>query len=114
MKIVTALTIAKRDKCPNVRDWMLKAAHAFKKVIDFNFVDPAHPVIARLEVGRWIADCSCGGAEYVSPEDPIFFCMSCGNTEYGGAIRPVVFPEKRDVIEKAVKAGLVISWRAES
>lgn len=113
MKIVTALTIAKRDKCPSVRDWMEKAARAFKRTIDFNRVDSDHPVFARLEVGRWIADCKCGGAEYVDPADPIFFCMSCGNTEYGGAIRPVVFPEKRNEIEAAVKAGLWISWRAE-
>jgi len=112
MEITTALTIAQRDGCKTTRDWLQKAAIHFKKKINLKKVVD-HPVMARIDFGRWIADCECGGAEYVSPEDPIFFCFSCGNTQYHGAIRPVVFPAKRDEIESAIKAGLWISWRAE-
>lgn len=37
---------------------------------------------ARVNGGRWIADCpdpDCGGAEYVSFEDPFLFCHECRN-----------------------------------
>jgi hypothetical protein len=57
------------------------------------------PVRARIERGRWIADCDavigghlCGGAEWVAPGVP-FFCFSCGNASTAGKARPVIFPE---------------------
>lgn len=56
-------------------------------------------VSARVDFGRWIADCECGGAGYVEPLDPVFFCMACGNASSGGMWRGVLFPEKRHEIE---------------
>lgn len=35
------------------------------------------PVAAHVNYGRWVADCSCGGAELVAP-DMLFLCGSCG------------------------------------
>lgn len=55
------------------------------------------PVYARVDFGRWIADCECGGAVYVDPEKDGFFCGNCKNN--GGKLRPVVFPENAKEIE---------------
>ncbi len=62
------------------------------------------PVPARIDFGRWIADCpDCGGACYVDPADPSsFFCMGCGNASVGGAMRLVEFPADRELIELEV------------
>lgn len=51
------------------------------------------PVHARVDYSVWLADCECGGAEFVTESDPIFFCFSCGNREFGGHARPVIFPK---------------------
>lgn len=51
------------------------------------------PVKARIDFGRLIADCECGGAEYVTKDYPWFFCFSCGNQITGGCARPVDFSE---------------------
>lgn len=37
---------------------------------------------ARVNHGRWIADCpfdGCRGAEYVDVDEPVFFCCECRN-----------------------------------
>lgn len=52
------------------------------------------PVQARIWQGQWIADCECGGASFVDPDEPIFFCFSCGNRRAGGNCRAVIFPDK--------------------
>lgn len=64
------------------------------------------PVKARIDYGRWLADCECGGAEYVDPEESIFFCNSCGNVMFNGEFRPVIFPDEttRAAIEKVLLA----------
>jgi hypothetical protein len=56
-------------------------------------------VYARVDFGRWIADCECGAANYVEPSDPVYFCATCGNAASGGKWRGVVFPENRAEIE---------------
>jgi hypothetical protein len=43
---------------------------------------------ARIDAGRWVADCPCGSAQVVTPTDPRLACPECGT----GWI-PVVFPE---------------------
>jgi hypothetical protein len=58
-----------------------------------------NPVYARIDYGRWIADCECGGAEMVDPNEPIFFCLSCGNKVTSGRARKVEFPKDRVKIE---------------
>lgn len=59
-------------------------------------------VVARVERGRWIADCpNCGGAEWAADGVP-FFCFSCGNSDIDGDARTVVFPSNRREIEVAL------------
>lgn len=61
------------------------------------------PVYARIDYGRWLADCECGGAGYVDPANTnIFFCLVCGNHKHHGDFRPVIFPPDREAIELEV------------
>jgi hypothetical protein len=47
-----------------------------------------------------MASCpDCNGAEYVDPDDPFFFCLSCGNVTLEGYARRVIFPKNMDEIE---------------
>ena len=32
---------------------------------------------ARIDAGRWLADCTCGSAQIISPTDPRFYCVVC-------------------------------------
>lgn len=85
-------------------------------------IDKPHgdPVYARIWQSQWIADCECRGASFVDPEDPIFFCFSCGNRRNGGVVRPVIFPPEKErreierlVLERPVddRQGLTILER---
>lgn len=60
------------------------------------------PVLARIWQGQWIADCECNGACFVDPEEPVFFCFTCGNRANDQQPRPVIFPpeEERKEIER--------------
>jgi hypothetical protein len=60
------------------------------------------PVLARIWQGAWIADCECGGAEFVDYDEPIFFCFCCGNRANANRPRPVIFPEEREAIEQKI------------
>lgn len=75
--------------------------HARNIVLPLNVDEPANglSVNARVENGRWIADCECGGATFVDPEDPRFFCFSCGNRINNGHPRPAVLPANYKEIE---------------
>jgi len=62
-------------------------------------VQPAGFVIgeqyyARVNHNRWIADCLCGSALVVSPDDPRYACPECG---YGWV--PVAFPKDVAAVE---------------
>lgn len=79
------------------------------------------PVKARIWQGQWIADCECNGACFVDPDEPIFFCFSCGNRANGQRPRPVEFPpeaERKEIerllLERPVNdlAGLTDNERA--
>lgn len=53
--------------------------------------------LARINWGRWIADCPvCSGAMVVSRKDPWFWCPECGQSGW----RQVEFPENADEIEE--------------
>lgn len=110
MNIITAKTIALKDRCGSVREWIQKAASRRRMKLSFALAEK--PVIARIDHGRWLADCECNGAEYVDPNEPIFFCLSCGNTEYQGRMRPVIFPapETRAKIEANLSPENFYSW----
>jgi hypothetical protein len=57
------------------------------------------PVVARIWQGQWIADCECNGASFVDPDEPVFFCFSCGNRANGSKPRPVTFPPEEQRLE---------------
>ena len=75
-------------------------------VLDTPFVDcepVGKPVYAQVDFGQWVAECPvCDGAESVMPEEPIFYCFSCGNFENHGKPRKVIFPSEKEMkdIEK--------------
>ncbi|TXS30723.1 hypothetical protein EAO71_20215 [Streptomyces sp. ms191] len=54
-------------------------------------------VWARINHGRWVADCPCGSAQVVTPDDPRMACTECG---YGWIV--VEFPEDVAAAETAV------------
>ena len=64
--------------------------------------------VARVDHGRWIADCpfGCGGAELVSFDRPLFFCCECRNATVGHDFVAVLVPAegKRGDIEAALVA----------
>lgn len=54
--------------------------------------------VARVDHGRWIADCptdGCTGAEFVSLNGQPFFCTECRNAETGNVPIPVVLPDEK-------------------
>lgn len=55
-------------------------------------------VWARIDAGRWVADCTCRSAQVVSPDDPRFGCPECGAGWYA-----VVFPDDVDAAELAAE-----------
>jgi hypothetical protein len=72
-----------------IRDWF--RAMALRRRLAFIDDIAGESLQARIENDRLIAECACHGAEYVDPSDPIFFCLSCGNADQGGKLRPVNF-----------------------
>jgi hypothetical protein len=63
-------------------------------------VHPTQEVAARVNEGRWIADCPfCGGAQFTSPEDRRFLCADCGNAKIDGKWMRVAWPTAPDAIE---------------
>jgi len=72
----------------------------------FSLPPAGRPVVARVNHGRWVAHCECGGAEIVDPKDPVFMCLSCANSDHqvGGRfrLRPISFPIDRSDIEEAL------------
>lgn len=60
-------------------------------------------VLARLDYGRWCADCPCGSASLVWLAGPhLIWCGSCGNRAIGGSWRPVTVPANWGEINAAV------------
>ena len=65
------------------------------------------PVEARINQGRWLADCPfCSGAELIEPETPEFMCWSCGNAKNGGRFVVVSVPatRQREEIERLLSS----------
>jgi hypothetical protein len=101
--IVTGKDMATAKGEKSYIDWMLKqsAERYHKGMIRYPFtgkVAVRKSVKARVDFGRWIADCpDCNGAEYVNPGDP-FYCLSCGNVTLEGFGREVIFPKDMEQI----------------
>jgi len=63
-----------------------------------------YSVYARVDSGRWLADCPiCSRSNYVDPDEPVFYCFGCGN-QGSGKFVPVIFPEEREEIETLLLA----------
>lgn len=54
---------------------------------------------ARIDAGRWIADCTCKSAQIISPDDPRYACPECGAGWYD-----LIFPEDIAAAEAAALA----------
>ncbi len=107
--VITAKDYAERQGLRTVKQRILQINNDLKNrnLIDtpFKDVDPVGEVKAEICFGAWIARCpDCCGAEAVDPDEPIFYCFSCGNRSINGAPRKVIFPDEvtRDQIEKLV------------
>lgn len=49
--------------------------------------------IAEVWQGGWVVPCPfCAGLEYGDPDQPLFLCCSCWNTEVGGKLVSVRYP----------------------
>ncbi len=108
--IITAKHYAEREGCATVRERILKRREMMHKknniALQVLGLDaPSGQVVrARIWQGQWIGDCECGGAEFVDPSEPIFYCFSCANRENKNRVRPVAFPVERVEIERLVLA----------
>lgn len=62
--------------------------------------EPEGEVKARVDWGRWLCDCPlCGGAELVSRQAGVFYCLSCGMKDQDGHPMQVLFPDDAEKIE---------------
>ncbi len=68
-------------------------------------------VPARLDAGRWLADCpldNCHGAEMVDTTDPVFVCLSCGSGSQQWAVEfPLI---KTDIDAEVSKRQDIHGW----
>jgi hypothetical protein len=108
--IITAKHYAQREGAKTVLERILNIRERLHKQngIRLTIVDAGKTsgkeALAEIDFGQWIAKCECGGAEFVDPDEPIFYCFSCGNRANGNRIRPVKFPnaKSREIIERLV------------
>lgn len=102
-RLITAKDVARRDGYSTVTEFVLALMEksiergCFRVRWDGEHVGGA-PAIAFVDFGRWLARCECGQHNYVDPDEPIMFCVRCGNGNTGLA-RPVIFPAERRMIE---------------
>ncbi len=119
-KILTAKDFAAQEGAEGVRQriQMLVMRHEAGGVqFDTPFIDgptAGEPVLGYVNQGRWIAMCECGGAEAVDPDEPIFYCFTCGNATTDGAPRLVIFPDEREQIEAELLKRPVIELRGRN
>jgi len=101
-KILTGTDRARELGFKSYREWILALAEKNGHAWDGKSMSDS-AVYARIDFGRWLADCEMGHASYVEPSDAFFYCYMCGNepAEHGKG-RPVIFPENRKEIEKEI------------
>ena len=76
---------------------------------------------ARVDHGRWIADCpteGCDGAEFVSLNGQPFFCTECRNAVTDNVPIPVVLPDEKtrgqiDAYLSARPLAVTRNWRPD-
>ena len=100
-ELISAKHIIKRDNCATFAAWIRLVCQSRCNSLDPHWTGKTsgEAVTAIVDGGRWIAKCECSGAEYVSPDEPIFFCFACANFDNGGDARPVTFPQDIKDIE---------------
>jgi hypothetical protein len=103
-RIIRAKDYARREGAKSVVERIVRisAQLAHRRLLDTPFVGGApvgRPVLAEVNHGQWMAFCECGGPEAVDPDEPIFYCFSCGNHATKGRPRPVTFPQQREIEE---------------
>jgi hypothetical protein len=105
-EIISAKHVCERDRAKNLRQWFFKAANRMlSSGTAYTGRVSGEGVQAYINNGRWLAHCGAGGCqgkEYVRADEPIFFCLSCGNRLNNGDARPVEFPENWHAIELAL------------
>jgi hypothetical protein len=109
IKILTARDAAQAlgYKSMTTSQWLAAYAHILygSKLVKFDCSGETmkkYSVHARIDAGRWLADCPiCSRSNYVDPNEPIFYCFGCGN-QGSGMFVPVIFPpqKEREQIEK--------------
>ncbi len=91
----TPETLKKRMQVQTMREVFTRMALAAGFRPRPEFADDEVEAVWDAVGKRWVAMCECGGAEVVDPNEPVFFCCSCGNAKVGGLWRPVNFPQER-------------------
>jgi len=98
-KIYTGLDKAQEMGFPTYTDFVTELAKSQNR--PWHGASCASSVYARVDFGRWLADCECGAANYVEPTVPdLYYCPTCGNETTNGAARVVIFPDNRIEIEQ--------------
>lgn len=98
-----------RGECDPPRRGMLpKLARALGATVPpLSVIADAEPLPVRVDWGRLIADCPCGGAEMVWIEGPhIIWCARCGNVAQAGQWQPVALPDRLHEIILALEPRL--------
>jgi len=111
-RIITARDYCKRDgdksykeRIKRIYGLMQQSRGAYDTPPKLEDKPKGKPVYAEIDWGRWIVKCpDCNGAEDVDPDEPVFYCLTCGNYKNNGYLRPVIFPSKaeREEIEKVL------------
>lgn len=96
-KIFTGIDRAKELGYANYRDYLTALGIRFGH--RWNGKSNDVTVTARVDFGRWIADCKCGAAQYVEPGEP-FYCAECGTAWNDGLGCQVIFPDTKEEIEQ--------------
>lgn len=73
--------------------------HAQRRLPDIPRTAQGEPLYARIDAGRWIAECPCGCAHVVSPTDPHMLCTVCLDGWH-----PLIFPADPEAAEAEVDA----------
>lgn len=71
--------------------------HAQRRVPPIPRTVTAGALYARIDAGRWVAECACRSANVVSPTDPWMLCTVCLD-----AWHPLVFPADVPAAEATV------------
>lgn len=96
-KIFTGLDRAKELGFTSYRDYL--TALGIKYNHRWNGKANDKTVTARVDFGRWLADCQCGAAQYVEPEQP-FYCAECGMAWNDNLACQVIFPGIKQEVEE--------------